>query len=94
MNNFKIGDECYTVDNSYLWNKTKNIDGHITQPLAGTDRLPQVKVKVVSEPYDFEITNVLDTRETYEFIDVEYNGDIYRVLNHLTEKPNYNLYEC
>lgn len=88
MKQFNIGDECYTIDNSYIWNKTKNCDGHLTQSLAGTDMIDPVKVRVVSEPYNLEIINLLGEQHTHQFIDVEYNGDIYRVLNHLTNKFN------
>ncbi|AGO47359.1 hypothetical protein Phi19:1_gp069 [Cellulophaga phage phi19:1] len=73
-----IGKTYIASDNSYSIN--------LTYPqrdcrLAGCNLSRPKATKIVSEPYLFRIkSNVMDEGFEHEFINVEYNGDIFRVL--------------
>jgi hypothetical protein len=80
MKNFKTGDLVYVRDNSYIKNLTTGKDVR----LAGTIDIDPVQVKVVSKPYKRTVRNIVGKLNREEFIKVEYNGEIFRVLNNLT----------
>ncbi|QQO97027.1 hypothetical protein Nekkels1_27 [Cellulophaga phage Nekkels_1] len=73
-----IGKTYIANDNSYSINLTySNRDCRLAGCYISKPKL----AKIVSEPYTFRIkSNVMDEGFEHKFINVEYNGDIFRVL--------------
>ena len=88
--NLEIGTFAYPTDNSYSFNWTK--DEETKEYLAGREEPyePAKLVEIESEPYmQFayrETRNGWYRDVEYEFVNVRYNGNLYRVLNRFTMK--------
>lgn len=73
-----IGKSYIAFDNSY----TKRLDTDNQEDLpsfAGTVNSDPKESKIISEPYMLVVGSF---KQEYKFIDVEYNGEKYRVLYH------------
>lgn len=79
MKKLRKGEIGYPLDNSY----SKCIsNSQIEAPyLAGIHGVEAEKVSIISEPYIKEITTILGKKQDYEFIQVEYKGEQYEILN-------------
>lgn len=73
-----IGDMLYPCDNSFIHNVTENKAGDIL--LAGSQYTSAKQVKIISPPYK-ETINIWNGPIEYEFVNVKYEDNIYRVLN-------------
>jgi hypothetical protein len=81
-----IGKTLYPCDNSYIHRVEDNKEMYLQLAACATgDSKP---VKIVSMPYMFTFTELGMGELTHEFVDVEYEGVIYRVLNTFVETPN------
>jgi hypothetical protein len=74
-----IGKKFYPVNNSYssIISKDKAKERFY---LAGTVTTTPVLVEAVSEPYEESIENIVGEQKTYTFINVSFEGNIYRIL--------------
>lgn len=82
-----IGQIMYPIDNSYLMCITTEGKGERLAGVFGVEALP---CKIVSAPYNDNLEKrhpAFDENRSdiHEFIDVEYNGDIYSILNFFHE---------
>lgn len=80
MKKGKIGEFLYPSDNGYSKNLT-NIFHKGEIMLAGNAWKKPELVEVISEPYKSTVSYVGITPTEHEFVNVKFNGEIYRVLN-------------
>lgn len=84
----EIGKQLYPVDNSYSYKIRKKGEKRTKYncKLAGTIYEPPKLVTIISPPFERKIkvgyTN--PTFKTYEFVQVEYKGEKYVILNIFT----------
>ncbi len=95
-----IGEIWYPVDNSYLLCKTTKGKDCRLAGVMGVEALP---CKIVSPPYSDNLVKrqpAFDKNRggIHEFIDVEYAGEIYSILNifhesyaYMVQMKNYNV---
>lgn len=82
MENIKIGDVVYPLDNS--WSR-ELLTGNERNNLAGNFVGDKAKaVKILSNPYKLIIKRYFTTY-IEEFRNIEYNGKIYRYYNNFTK---------
>lgn len=85
-----IGRILFPIDNSYSQDLTtgseyiKANDGH---GLAGTIFKQSAPVKIISPPYNITFTNIVNKKEVYEMVIVEYENKPYLILNDFTTRP-------
>ena len=74
-----IGQSYISNDNSYMINlTTPEIDYRLAGTLLGDN---PIVTKIISEPYEFGIKSIANNElKTYQFINVEHDGYIFRVL--------------
>lgn len=76
------------LDNSYILNMT----GDKEELLAGSAMSDPKETLIVSEPYREELETYNGLRD-YEFINVQYKGDVYRVL-YFPWRVDYSIQEA
>ncbi len=82
----------YLNDNSFSINKDTGKSAR-AKYLAGNEYGEEQKsLLVISEPYKEEIINMFGDSSEQEFVDVIYNGKVYRVLNCLSEVPRLDYF--
>lgn len=74
-----IGKKYIAVDNSYSLNLTNQRREHW---LAGTVNDNPKEAIVISEPYKQNVECVVSGIKSYEFVNVEYEGDTIKVMYH------------
>lgn len=86
--NLEIGTKVYPNDNSFSFNITKDEESKVFLAGRNTPIEDAKLVEIISEPFEEYLP---DWNETYEFVHVKYEGDIYRILNNFcVEKSESN----